>query len=273
MARVTVEDCLEHVDNRFDLVLLAAKRARQLTNGVDPLVPWENDKATVVAKVRAAPYAGKFVYLFGPDAFDDVEAAYDNIAAAIAAFERSPEMNPFTSKFDYWQRGQATLTAQELLGLQVFTNKGKCSTCHTLVENPTDPDVERSLFTNFRYFNIGVPKNPNNPFYNQPPQFNPDGAAFIDYGLGAAIGVTTENGKFKVPTLRNVELTAPYMHNGVFATLEEVVDFYNADDNNPPPPPEVDNDISADVGFLGLTPEEKAALVAFMKTLTDGYVP
>ncbi|HEB96048.1 MAG TPA: DNA-directed RNA polymerase subunit omega [Sedimenticola thiotaurini] len=49
MARVTVEDCLEHVDNRFDLVLLAAKRARQLTNGVDPLVPWENDKATVVA--------------------------------------------------------------------------------------------------------------------------------------------------------------------------------------------------------------------------------
>ena len=240
---------------------------------VNPIEMANPDKATVVAKVRAAPYAGKFVYLFGPDAFDDVEAAYDNIAAAIAAFEHSPEMNPFTSKFDYWQRGQATLTAQELLGLQVFTNKGKCSTCHTLVENPTDPDVERSLFTNFRYFNIGVPKNPNNPFYNQPPQFNPDGAAFIDYGLGAAIGVTTENGKFKVPTLRNVELTAPYMHNGVFATLEEVVDFYNADDNNPPPPPEVDNDISADVGFLGLTPEEKAALVAFMKTLTDGYVP
>lgn len=49
MARVTVEDCLEHVDNRFDLVLLASKRARQLANGVDPLVPWENDKPTVVA--------------------------------------------------------------------------------------------------------------------------------------------------------------------------------------------------------------------------------
>ncbi len=49
MARVTVEDCLEHVDNRFDLVLLASKRARQLSRGVDPLVPWENDKATVVA--------------------------------------------------------------------------------------------------------------------------------------------------------------------------------------------------------------------------------
>jgi len=49
MARVTVEDCLEHVNNRFDLVLLAAKRARQLVNGVDPLLPWENDKPTVVA--------------------------------------------------------------------------------------------------------------------------------------------------------------------------------------------------------------------------------
>ena len=81
-----------------------------------------------------------------------------------------------------------------------------------------------------------------------------------------------EDGKFKTPTLRNIELTAPYMHNGVFQTLEEVMTFYNIDEKALAfPPPEVENDINADVEFLGLIePAETDALVAFMKTLTDG---
>jgi len=121
------------------------------------------------------------------------------------------------------------------------------------------------LFTNFQYFNIGVPGNPNNPA-------NLANSNFVDLGLGGRLSGSAENGKFKTPTLRNVELTAPYMHNGVFDTLEEVMAFYNIDEKvSATPPPEVDNDINADVDFLGLNePDDVDALVAFMKTLTDG---
>lgn len=95
---------------------------------------------------------------------------------------------------------------------------------------------------------------------------------FVDRGLGGRLNNTAEYGKFKTPTLRNIEKTGPYMHNGVFATLEEVMVFYNIVEKSfASPPPEVDNDIATDVGFLGLTdPDEIDALVAFMKTLTDG---
>ncbi len=236
---------------------------------LNPIEMANPDKAAVVNKVRNSAYAGKFVYVFGADAFADSEVAYDNIATAIAEFEKSPELNPFSSKFDFFQKGMVTLNAQETLGLDVFQKKGKCATCHLLPETLPAPMDPPASFTDFRYFNLGVPKNPNNPFYTQDMAFNPDGASFIDNGLGAEVQVATKNGKFKTSTLRNIELTAPYMHNGVFATLEEVVDFYNTDD---PPAPEVDNDITADVGFLDLTPDEEAALVAFLKTLTDGYV-
>lgn len=228
------------------------------------------DRAAVVNKVRNSGYAGIFVYLFGANAFDDVDAAYNNIAAAIAEFEKSSEMNPFSSRFDAYQAGLVTLTPEETLGLDVFRNKGKCAACHTIPDVLPAPTAPPATFTNFRYFNLGVPKNPNNPFYTQDAAFNPDGASFLDFGLGAAVQVATENGKFKTPTLRNIALTAPYMHNGVFSTLEEVVDFYN---DNIRPTPEVDNDITPDVGMLDLTPGEKAALVAFMNMLTDGYTP
>ncbi len=235
---------------------------------LNPIEMNNPDKAAVVNKVRNSSYAGIFVYLFGANAFDDVDTAYDNIAAAIAEFEKSAEMNPFSSRFDAYQAGLVTLTAQEALGLDVFRNKGKCAGCHTIPDVLPNPTAPPASFTNFRYFNLGVPKNPNNPFYTQDPAFNPDGASFVDYGLGGAVKVAAENGKFKTPTLRNIALTAPYMHNGVFNTLEEVVDFYN---DNSVFTPEVDNDITPDVGGLDLTPEEKAALVAFLKMLTDGY--
>lgn len=93
MARVTVEDCLDHVDNRFDLVLLAAKRARQLSNGVDPLLPWENDKVTVVALREIA--AGLVSHATVAEPEPSEESIDDELAAALAgefgAFDSTDE--------------------------------------------------------------------------------------------------------------------------------------------------------------------------------------
>lgn len=221
-------------------------------------------KQAVVDMVSSGPYADKFTALYGNDVFNNTDTAYDRIAQAVAAFERSAEMNPFTSKFDCYLQDAARypLDIQEQAGLDVFDTRGNCSSCHTLDPDPVSGKV---LFTNFQYFNIGVPSNLNNPA-------NQANAGFVDLGLGGRLSGTTENGKFKTPTLRNVELTAPYMHNGVFDTLEEVVMFYKIGEKEfATPAPEVINDINADVDFLDLVePDDINSLVAFMKTLTDG---
>ncbi len=83
MARVTIEDCLDHVDNRFELVLLATKRARQLVNGVEPLVPWENDKATVVALREIAEGLITSKHLEEPEV--EALSVDDELAAALEA--------------------------------------------------------------------------------------------------------------------------------------------------------------------------------------------
>lgn len=260
---------------------LAAQAKKPFLNPLEMANPSE---AAVVEKVCAASYAGMFVYLFGQNAFDDVRAAYTNIAEAIAEFERSPEVNSFTSKYDYYLDNgldpTTFFTASENRGRILFEDpnfddKAKCKNCHSL--EPVNGEI---LFTNFTYANIGVPKNPSNPFYSQATQFNPDQANFVDLGLGGILNqrnvanAAAENGKFKVPTLRNVELTAPYMHNGVFSTLTEVVQFYNERDAGPTTwdPAEVSANVNdAEMGDLMLTDQEVQDLVAFMKTLTDGY--
>jgi cytochrome c peroxidase len=120
-----------------------------------------------------------------------------------------------------------------------------------------------------------------------PPVWNPDGADFVDLGLGGFLMSAgyppevyePEFGKQKVPTLRNVDLrpspdfVKAYTHNGVFKSLEDVVHFYNTRDVLEWPPPEVPENVNSDeLGDLGLTPEEEAAVVAFLKTLSDGFV-
>ncbi len=218
------------------------------------------DKAAVVEAVKAADYAGILVFLFGEDVFDDVENAYARITEAIAAFERTDELNPFTSKYDYYLAGQTTLSDSEARGLDLFQGDALCSTCHTL--DPL-PDGSNTVLSDFRYWNLGVPANPDNPSSN------------VDRGLGGDLGEAAEDGKFRTPTLRNVELTAPYMHNGVFATLEEVVDFYVTRDDGSWQPEVSRNmettNIGADIAFLSA--QDQADLVAFLKTLTDGYSP
>jgi cytochrome c peroxidase len=228
-------------------------------------------KAEVVGKVRKAPYAWRFFQVYGPRAFDNVDAAYDNIANAIAAFERTPRFSPFSSKYDAFLAGRARLSAKEARGLALFeaADKGNCAACHP---SATSDDGTPPLFTDFTYDNLGVPRNPRNPFYRQEARFNPDGFAYVDLGLGGALGEPGENGKFKVGSLRNIAVTAPYMHNGAFKTLGEVVHFYNTRDTQPWPAAEYAETVNHDeLGNLGLSAEEEDAIVAFLKTLTDGW--
>lgn len=193
------------------------------------------DRATVVAKIRDGAYADLFRAVYGYDAFDDVNAAYDNAARAVAAFEDTPRFHPFSSKFDDYLRGMASLTPQEARGFELFKNpeKGNCIACHTGDVNSRNP--ADWLFTDFTYDNLGIPRNPQIPDNADP--------AFFDLGLCRQDGLASRApagfdieglcGAFKVPTLRNVERTAPYGHNGFFTSLRDVVRFYVTRDTSP----------------------------------------
>jgi cytochrome c peroxidase len=257
----------------------------------------------VVSRVCASAYGGLFVQVWGNEICDPAKVgeAYGAIALSIAAFEASPESNAFTSKYDYYRRGVVDLTKQEKLGLNLFQGKGQCTNCHVLNRNGKgDPP----LLTDFTFDNLGVPRNPENPFYEET-AFNPLGGAWIDLGLGGFLAsrldyqqfAAENNGKQKVPTLRNVDkrpypgFTKAYMHNGYFKSLWAVVHFYNTRDTKPTcanaltteadalaqgcwPPPEVPTNVNRkELGNLHLTTEQENAIVAFLRTLSDGYMP
>ena len=222
---------------------------------------------------------------------------YGIIAIAIAAFENSEKVNQFTSKYDYYLMGKTDLTDNEKKGLELFMDKGRCELCHP---GKLQPDGSLPLFTDFTFDNLGIPANPQNPWYSMDTSFNRDGAGWIDPGLKEFIETMPQYamyadksyGKHQVPTLRNVDkrpspgFVKAFGHNGYFKSLEEVVHFYNTRDVLPLqdkvtdpkpgincwPKPEVEENLNGlEVGDLGLSPEEESAIVAFMKTLTDGY--
>ena len=228
----------------------------------------------VARKVCQSSYADLFKEVYGMDACDNPSAAFDLIADAIAAYEASIESNRFSSKYDCYLKDSKKypLSEQEASGLKLFNTKGTCFSCHS---SKAGPYSDKPLFTDFTYDNLGLPKNPDNPWYNMPSSINPAGKDFIDYGLGSTVNDPAENGKFKVPTLRNIAVAPPYGHNGIFKTLKEIVHFYNtAALPGMWPPPEVPENVNrTGIGNLGLTEEEEDALVAFLQTLTDGYTP
>jgi len=246
-------------------------------------ISWPSDTDTLCA-------AGSIVPLSASDR-DKSNTAYGNVALSIAAYEASYESNAFTSKWDA-ARGneEGVLTALERKGFALFQGKGKCKLCHVT-------SGQGALFTDFTFDNLGVPKNPENPIY----WVNP---TFVDEGLGAFLRNSgypeevyePELGKVKVPTLRNVDkrptpdFVKTFTHNGYFKTLKGTVHFYNTRDVLPEcsgdyteaealaaecwPPPEVPINVNTDeLGDLGLTDEEEDAIVEFLKTLSDGYVP
>jgi cytochrome c peroxidase len=258
-------------------------RATGLTLG-DPLAeqaqgpflnPLEQNNAStqvVIDKVLVSNYSRLFLQVC-----TDSSAYYECIGRAIAAYERSAEVSQFTSKYDHWLKGQANLTGQEARGLALFSGNAKCANCHV------PPN-----FTDFTYDNLGVPRNPLNPFYTEP-TYNLDGYNWVDTGLGGFLKTAgysetvymAEWGKHKVPTLRNVDLrptrkfVKAYSHNGYFKSLEEIVHFYNTRDVLGAGwlPPEVSDNINtAEMGNLGLNHGEELAIVAFLETLSDGYM-
>lgn len=239
-------------------------------------------------KVAESDYADLFQEVWGPGSLnftDDVAGTYERVARSISAYETSTEVNPFSSKYDAYLAGNAALTAEEAEGLALFEGKASCSACHVSTPGPSD---EPPLFTDFTYDNLGIPKNPDNPFYSMPKKWNPLGDEWVDLGLGSFLESAgyapeiyePELGKVKVPTLRNVDLrpyqgfVKAYGHNGYFKSPEDIVHFYNTRDVEDWPDPEYEPTVNHDeLGNLGLTPEEEAAIVAFLKTLSDGYVP
>lgn len=221
------------------------------------------DKNMVVDRLMKAEYRDLFLSVYGPHAFDDKEKAFEYLAEAVEEFEETAEVSPFTSKFDYYTRGEVKLTAEEMRGLQIFNDslKGNCAACHPSTPDPLSNVI---LFTDFTYDNLGVPVNA--ALKQRDTLFLPD------LGLGAVLNKSSENGKFKVSTLRNIARTAPYFHNGVFKTLEEVMDFYNDRDSGKFGPPEVPENVNQDeLGNLKLTQQEMNDVIAFLKTLSDGY--
>jgi cytochrome c peroxidase len=279
---------------------------------LNPLEQALPDAAEVITRICASSYAGSFTQVCGADACDtaNVSAAYDCVGLSVAAYEGSPEVNQYSSKYDAFLAGVVDFTKEEKKGLNLFKSKGKCANCHVL---DPGPNGEPPLLTDFTFDNLGVPRNPDNPFYSEP-DFNPQGFSWIDLGLGGFLSSRTdyqqfaaENyGKQKVPTLRNVDkrpspdFVKAYAHNGYFKTLKQIVHFYNTRDLKPVcsddpntvidesiftiaedaiaqgcwPQPEVASNVNTrELGSLHLTDAQEDDLVAFMKTLSDGYQP
>ena len=234
----------------------------------------QTTEAEVVAKVEDS-YGELMKYLYGDDVFDSVATAFDAVADAIAEFEKSDQLATFDSKFDKALAGDVLLSDTEQQGLELFMDeeKGNCAACHP-VPTADSLDVD-SLFTDFGYTNLGVPKN------SLVRSLNGKGLRFVDEGLFDNAEVTDVDlkGAFRVVSLRNVAVTPPYMHNGAFGDLETVVHFINSRDvpgalnpetGLPWQAAEVDATKNTDqIGDLGLQAEEVSAIVAFLKTLTD----
>lgn len=217
---------------------------------IDPFTtPFEManaDAAAVITKLMERPYLAEFTALYGNEVLNDPQTALERMGQAIAAFEtEAPEFHPFSSKYDYWLKGQATLSAQEQRGLAAFNGptKGNCAACHP---STSGDGVTPALFTDFSFDNLGLPRNVNIPSNNAAtaPPYTPvnsdDGVqSYYDLGICGPLRVNDGKnlsgvcGQFKVPTLRNLALTAPYFHNGQFATLHEAIDFYVRRDTNP----------------------------------------
>lgn len=223
---------------------------------LDPLEMNQPDAVAVVEAVKNASYGHELKQLYGEDIFVDKDKAFTHIATAIAAFEMTPQFAPFNSKYDAVKRGEESFTKQEARGEELFHDKAQCARCHFTPEH-FGPQV----FSTFQYFNIGTPPNKSSVFQQQNPKF-------VDLGRWDVTGKSSDRGLFRVPTLRNVELTAPYLHNGFFKTLEEVVEFYSKGDFAPEYAMTVADDGFYNTG-ISITDEEIADIVAFLKTLTD----
>ncbi|MFP5230262.1 MAG: cytochrome-c peroxidase [Acidobacteriota bacterium] len=274
-------------------------------------ISWPANAERVCTTPAGAGGVGPQLSLSSEDR-DRANTIYDQFALSIAAYEASPEVDAFSSKFDAYLANQATLTPQEAHGYELFNGSGKCNTCHLSgLGNGTNGGAATDvapLFTDFTSANLGVPKNTAIPYLyeSKPDRYgfvaNPLGQAYVDEGVGAFLsGPSVPDkswaslapdfiGHMQVASLRNVDqrpypgFVKSYMHNGYMKSLKEVVHFYNTRDtqcrtpDDPGagktcwPAPEVSANEDQTIGDLGLSSSDEDDIVAFMKTLTDGYM-
>lgn len=251
------------------------------------------DVHSVVEKLRAAPYAADLRALFGANVFDDDNMALAEADFALGRYEyEDPSFHPFTSKYDAYLAGKAALTADEAAGLKLFDDpkKGNCSACHL---DQRDADGRPPMFTDFEYEALAVPRNPAIPADADP--------RFHDLGICGPLRddvyahQSANCGLFKTPTLRNVATRHVFFHNGVYDNLTDVVRFYVERDTQPgkiyphdayghvlmandlpwqyaPNMDVIDAPFDRHRGDPpALDDREIDQVVAFLKTLTDGY--
>jgi cytochrome c peroxidase len=249
---------------------------------------------TVAAKLTQAPYAKRFAELFGDNVFQNPRMLVSEAMFAVARYQiEEPSFHSYTSKFDYWLEGKASFSESEMRGYKSFNDpdKANCAGCHI---DRASKDNLAPLFTDHQYEALAAPRNTALTDNKDPNYFD----------LGVCGPVRTDIadqkqfcGMFLTPSLRNTATRHAFFHNGVFHTLQEVMDFYNFRDTNPekvypraadgsvqkfndiPPQYHANVDVS-DPPFnrhFGETPamtaQEEADLIAFLQTLTDGYKP
>jgi cytochrome c peroxidase len=190
------------------------------------------DAARIAATIAAGPYAADFRREFGSVLDDpDPNAALKALSDAVDAYLLSPEMSPFSSRYDDYIRGREQLTPMEAQGLKLFKDpaKGACSGCHRVDDR--SPDPKGSLFTDYQFDAVGAPRNRALPATHDPKYFDLGLCERVDADYKAK----TEEfcGRFRTPSLRNVAVRQSFMHNGVFSKLRDVVAFYATRDTNP----------------------------------------
>ena len=252
------------------------------------------DAASVVRKIAAAPYAQMFKDEFGNQIFNNPTLAFQKIGVAIAAFERSSSLQPFSSKYDQFIQGKTKFTPQESNGMKVFmdVNKGNCASCHLM--NPNSSKPSDSLFTDFAFYATGIPRNMAIPRNANPSFFDlglcgPDRTKpALTSNVPANISIEKFCGTFRMTSLRNTAERKAWMHNGFFKDLRDVVSFYATRNSDPKRwygPKATPNDLpAAYVGNIindrvpfnrpasagpALTEKEIDDVVAFLKTLSD----
>jgi cytochrome c peroxidase len=261
------------------------------------LNPLEMDGGSVDAeasRLQRAPYAHMFVQLFGDAIFENPRIAVAEAMFAVARYQiEDPSFHPYSSKYDAWLEGKARLSQAELRGYLLFNDPAKadCAGCH--LDQPT-PDRLPPQFTDDQYEALGVPR-------NAALDANHD-TNYFDLGICGPIRTdmadqTQYCGMFLTPTLRNAATRHVFMHNGVYHTLQQVMDFYNLRDTDPAAiypkgpdgkvekfndiPPRYRENVDTTDPPLDRTLGQKPAnsdqdlrdIIAFLRTLTDGYTP
>ena len=261
------------------------------------LNPFEMDGGSienVATKLRAAPYARSFVQLFGANILDDPQMLVSEAMFAVARYQiEDKSFHPFSSKYDAWLEGKARLTRAEVRGYILFNDpaKGDCAACH--LDQPS-PDGQPPLFTDHQYEALGVPRNQNLVANKNPDYFDEGICGPYRSDLVREIQFC---GMFLTPTLRNAATRHVFFHNGIYHSLAQVLDFYDFRDTDPGKiyPRRANGEVkkfndlpkqywpnidASDPPFnrqLGeapaLTRKDEEDIIAFLKTLTDGYVP